>query len=166
MPLMIFRASLCGGSLLEDAGTDHQCLASGMIERAFRRGSSAALVRVAACVPRKLPPIINCRRVNHNKKALLNPCLDGVRPAFGPLRGLRTMVAVGALGPARVEILLRSVRPADAGDLEVLALALRICARCSSISTGPLRVLLVLLVTAGLILVRCVVPPRSEHGGG
>src|SRR6202048_3429105 len=153
MPLMISAASFVGGRFLETAGPIINAWLLAGSSALFAEALAAALVRHGRLQATEMPPILIASAVAIT--TLLNPGLDG-GVVLSSYADCGTMVAVGALGLLGVEILAR-LSAADALDVEGLAWRFGFIG-AMLVNLKQANPVLLVLVTAGLILVTLRVP--------
>jgi hypothetical protein len=153
MPLMIAAASFVGGSFLETAGPIINALLLAASSALFAEALAAALVRHGRLQAAKMPPVLVASAVAIT--TLFNPGLDG-GVVLSSYADCGTMVAVGALGLLGVEILTR-LSAADAVEVEGLAWRFGFVG-AMLVNLKQANPVLLVLVTAGLILVALRVP--------
>jgi hypothetical protein len=153
MPLMISAASFAGGRFLESAGPVINALLLAGSSALFAEALAAALVRHGRLQLQEMPLVVIAGAVAIT--ILFNPGLDG-GVVLSSYADCGTMVAVGALGLLGVEILAR-LSAADAGDVEALAWRFGLVG-AMLVNLKQANPVLLMLVTAGLILVALRVP--------
>jgi hypothetical protein len=153
MPFMIAAASFVGGSFLETAGPIINALLLAGSSALFAEALAAALVRHGRLQATKMPPVLVASAVAIT--TLFNPGLDG-GVVLSSYADCGTMVAVGALGLLGVEILTR-LSAADAVEVEGLAWRFGFVG-AMLVNLKQANPVLLVLVTAGLILVALRVP--------
>jgi hypothetical protein len=153
MPLMISAASFVGGRFLETAGPIINALLLAGSSALFAEALAAALVRHGRLQATEMPPILIASAVAIT--TLFNPGLDG-GVVLSSYADCGTMVAVGALGLLGVELLARLSAP-DAVDVEGLAWRFGFVG-AMLVNLKQANPVLLVLVTAGLILVALRVP--------
>lgn len=153
MPLMISATSFVGGGFLETAGPIINASLLAGSSALFAEALAAALVRHRRLQATEMPPVLIAGAVAIT--TLCNPGLDG-GVVLSSYADCGTMVAVGALGLLGVEILARLSAP-DAVAVEGLAWRFG-CVGAMLVNFKQANPVLLVLVTAGLILVTLRVP--------
>jgi hypothetical protein len=153
MPLMISAASFAGGRFLEAAGPVINALLLAGSSATFAEALAVVLVRHGRLQALEMPLGLIASAVAIT--TLFNPGLDG-GVVLSSYADCGTMVAVGALGLLGVEILVRLSAP-EAVDVEGQAWRFGLVG-AMLVNLKQANPVLLLLVTAGLILVALRVP--------
>src|SRR3954470_23146924 len=153
VPLMISAASFAAGRFLETAGPVINVLLLAGSSALFAEALAAALARHGRLRCEEMPLVLIAGAVAVT--ILFNPGLDG-SVVLSSYADCGTMVAVGALGLLGVEILAR-LSAGERNDAETLAWRFG-CVGAMLVNLKQANPVLLLLVTAGLILVALRVP--------
>src|SRR4051812_47478556 len=153
MPLMISAASFAAGRFLETAGPVINVLLLAGSSALFAEALAAALARHGRLQCEEMPLVLIAGAVAVT--ILFYPGLDG-GVLLSSYADCGTMVAVGALGLLGVEILAR-LSAGERNDAETLAWRFG-CVGAMLVNLKQANPVLLLLVTAGMILVALRVP--------
>jgi hypothetical protein len=153
MPLMISAASFAGGRFLETAGPAINVLLLAGSSALFAEALAAALVRHGRLQAAEMPLVLIAGAVAAT--IVFNPGLDG-SVVLSSYADCGTMVAVGALALFGIEILAGLSAP-DTADIERLAWRFGLVG-AMLVNLKQANPVLLVLVTAGLILVALRVP--------